>query len=442
VRDPSTGLQRESSTIFGSRVSIVAFVIFIIGTVIYGFSTATTGWEDIRESSSARDFASYFYALEAALGGDSPYDTELLGDLARIDGTRGSVYPYFYPPPYLISMSWAAPHNLATSYAIFFWLGTICFATILLGLWRWHPSPALVSIAGVVMATYSPIANSHRMGQANLLMLAFLVWGLLLAEREEKRSVVLGGLLVGYACMMKMSPAIFVLWWMVRKKKLAVMAAIFMAIASSLATLPLVGIEHQIEFYLEVLPGFAGGDYHDLTVPLNIPANHSWGNLWMQITSGFGGLPRTSPPTQLASNLAMFSSLAALSALLFRFRSKSQEPVTLMCSAGALMSFMVLFPAYTYEHHLVYMLLPIGAVVAAAHAGRLNMAWIALFFVSYVFLAWPLPGFKETANNLGSDWGLSAKIIMLESKSIAVVAMGVLCFVGAVSTSKTNPDTP
>jgi len=103
---------------------------------------------------------------------------------------------------------------------------------------------------------------------------------------------------------------------------------------------------------------------------------------------------------------------------------------------------MVLFPAYTYEHHLVYMLLPIGAVVAAAHAGRLNMAWIALFFVSYVFLAWPLPGFKETANNLGSDWGLSAKIIMLESKSIAVVAMGVLCFVGAVSTSKTNPDTP
>jgi hypothetical protein len=407
-------------------------VIFLVGAGIYSLQTATTGWADIRVSSSARDFASYYYALEAAFGGGSPYDTGLLGELARFDGTRGSVYPYFYPPPYLLAMAWALPLDLATAYGTFYWLGTLSLAGILWALWRWQPSPGLLSIAGVVLATFSPIANSHRMGQANLLMLAFLICGLILAERDDRRSVIGGGVLVGYACMMKMSPAIFVMWWLVRKKRTAVLAAVATAIISSIASLPIVSLSHQIEFYLEVLPGFAVGNYHDLSVPLNIPANHSWGNLWMQITSGFSGLPRATPPTEIASNVATVTSIGALSFLLWRFRTIQPERVTLLCSMGTLISVMVLFPAYTYEHHLVYMLVPIAGIVTAAQDGRLSIGWLLLFFVAYVLLAWPLPGFKETANGLGVDLGTRAKIVMLESKSLAVVAMGLICFVGAV----------
>jgi hypothetical protein len=420
---------------FGSRLRLCAFAIFVVGAVVYGLSTATSGWADIRASSSARDFASYFYALEAAFGGGSPYDTGLLGELARFDGTRGSVYPYFYPPPYLLAMAWALPLNLATAYGTFFWLGSISLGLVMWALWRWQPSAALLSMAGVVLATFSPIANSHRMGQANLLMLAILIWGLILAEREGRRSVILGGVLVGYACMMKMSPAIFVMWWLVRKKNIAVGAAVATALVSSIVALPLVGLEHQLEFYLEVLPGFASGNYHDLSVPLNIPANHSWGNLWMQITSGFRGLPRTAPPTDMASTLASVTSLATLGALFWRLRAREQDPTTLLCSIGAFISTMVLFPAYTYEHHLVYMLIPIAAVVTGAKEGRFGLGWISLFFVAYVLLAWPLPGFKETASSLGLQVGPWAKVAMLEAKSFAVVAMGLTCFVGAISSA-------
>ena len=96
---------------------------------------------------------------------------------------------------------------------------------------------------------------------------------------------------------------------------------------------------------------------------------------------------------------------------------------------------MVLFPAYTYEHHLVYMLIPIAGIVTAAQAGRLGAGWLLLFFVAYVLLAWPLPGFKQTANGLGLELGLRAKVVMLEAKSLAVVAMGLVCFVGAVRPS-------
>ena len=136
-----------------------------------------------------------------------------------------------------------------------------------------------------------------------MMVLALMVWGVMLAGGRGQKRQWAGGALVGLACMMKMSPALLVLWWMVRRAWKPVFGAIAAALISSLLVLPFVGIEHQFEFYFTVLPGFTSGNYHDLSVPLNIPMNHSFLNFWMQATSGFEGLVRDEP-SLLASNLA------------------------------------------------------------------------------------------------------------------------------------------
>ena len=76
------------------------------------------------------------------------------------------------------------------------------------------------------------------------MVLALMVWGVMLAEWQgaNKRQWA-GGALVGLACMMKMSPALLVLWWMVRKAWKPVFGAIAAAIISSVLVLPFVGLE-------------------------------------------------------------------------------------------------------------------------------------------------------------------------------------------------------
>jgi hypothetical protein len=62
-----------------------------------------------------------------------------------------------------------------------------------------------------------------------------------------------------------------------------VAVAIAGAFAWSIVALAIVRPPYQLEFYRDVLPGFSTGEYHGLTVPISLPANHSladWFNRW------------------------------------------------------------------------------------------------------------------------------------------------------------------
>ncbi|MFN9999586.1 MAG: glycosyltransferase family 87 protein, partial [bacterium] len=150
------------------------------------------------------------------------------------------------------------------------------------------------------------------MGQANLLALFPALWGLALAPRRP----VLGGILVGTAAMFKLSPALFLIYFALRGNWRAVFAAVGTAIGLSVATLPLVGLDAQLRFYTEVLPGFPKGDYHGLSVPITLPANHSIPDLFNQLWPGPSRY-RLSEAAQAGSAVVTVAMLALWA---FRFR--------------------------------------------------------------------------------------------------------------------------
>ena len=250
----------------------------------------------------------------------------------------------------------------------------------------------------------------------------------------------LGGGLVGLACMMKMSPALIVMWWMVRREWRPVLGAIGAAVLSSILVLPLVGISHQWAFYTEVLPGFTSGSYHDLSVPINIPMNHSMLNFWMQVESGFEGMRKASEASLLASNLARASSLGLLVGLFFLFRRVRPDALSRSNAAGAFVVLMVLVPAYAYEHHFVFLLFPLLAVAAAFGQGRLHWHWLFFFLPIYAILAWDLTDFKAISMNLGdgSLWSPPA-VLFRELKFAAALGLGVLCTLAALSERNLEP---
>ena len=202
------------------QVRIIVVAVFVLA---YGLFSVHPAYKRVAKSKHARDYATYHYAMAEAVDGGDPYDTKALSKRARADGTRRSVHPYFYPPPFLLTMPWAVPLELSTAYKAFFWLSQLCILGTLVVMRRWIGAPII--LLGVLACTLTPITDSAKMGQANAIVLLLAVAGLWR----------MSGSLVGAAAMAKMSPALYLFAWAAQKAWRPVMVACVTAVVLSLS---------------------------------------------------------------------------------------------------------------------------------------------------------------------------------------------------------------
>ncbi len=382
----------------------------LAGLVLHLLLQFAPAWQRVRSAPSGRDYASYYYAVHVAARGGDPYDTAGLSATALKERTRKYVHPYFYPPPFLLGMTWALPLSLKQAYVWMLALNELLlFGSLAVLVRAFGVAPPIVAL---LLATYTPIPDNAWMGQANLMALFPALLGLALVRQRPG----VAGVLVGVAGMLKMSPALFLLSWALERRWRAVGAAVGTAVLLSLLCLPLVGLPEQIGFYLDVLPGFAAGDYHGLTVPISLPANHSVPDLFNRWWPGTSET-RLSEPAQWAAKLA---AAVLLSIWAWRFHREPAAPERTGAGLGVLTVWMVLLPAYTYEHHLVFLLLPVGLAGTAA-LGTRRPGPILVFVVAYFFLAWPLAWLNDAREALPA---LDTPI--RESKFVAALMMVVL----------------
>ncbi len=378
--------------------------------MVYVGSQVLPSWEKVRSVKHGRDYATYHYAVQEALDGGDPYNKQALGRRAKAENTRRSVHPYFYPPPFLLLMLWTAPLSLAAGYKLFFWLNQGLLVVLMWCFSRWF-SASLLSMA-VIAATFSPLGDNAKMGQANLLVLLIATVGLWLGR----------GSVLSVAAMAKMSPALYLAWWGGRLRFRPIIAAGLGAVVLSILALPLVGLDTQIRFYTEILPGFSSGRYNGLTVPISLPANHSIPDLYAQLWPGESAHV-LSAAAKRASSLTSLSLLVVLVALSRQVRDRVGEA----CLAGSFTVLLLITPVYTYEHHLVFLLLPLVALAAALERGRLARSWWPLVALSYGVVAWPLRWLRAVQELLpAAHWWLQ------ESKFIGTAALGLLCLAAAL----------
>ena len=383
--------------------------------------------QGVLASKSGRDFASYHYAAQAAAAGDDPYDTDGLGRLSAAEGTRKAVHPYFYPPPFLLTLVWDRGLPLKTAYVTWFWLsqGAVLGAAAALRRWLGAPLPLLLGL----LVALSPIADSAKMGQANALVLLFAVLGLWRSN----------GLLVGAAAMAKMSPALYLAGWMGQGRWRPLLVACGAAVGLSLLSLPLVGVDLQWRFYSEILPGFGSGDYHGLRVPITLPSNHSWPDLLNQAWPG-PTRHRLSPAVQTASSLSSLGLVALCAWAAHRYK-QPDDGLQQGLIAGALTVVLTLTPVYTYEHHLMFMLLPAAAALTAAQPGAVPAnrprGLLEIIVLGVIFTGMPLHWLRALQGALaGSDRGPGLFIgpaaalsrwALQESKFVGPALLGLAC---------------
>ncbi len=409
-------------------------MLVLVCVLLYSWQALGPWARKVDSAGHARDFASFYYAVHAAAQGRNPYIKRNLIRLSREQGTRRSVHPYFYPPPFLLAFLWVLPLGLSTAFKAWYMADHFLLLLAMLALWRWmaggwvRGAPAALAL-GVMAFSFSPVADNDWMGQVNLLVLAATAWGLYLAEHKKK--CIPGGALLGLACMFKMSPALLVMWWLLRKKWKPALVACLAGLLLSVLSLPLVGLDEQLYFYIHVLPGFGSGSYNGLTVPITLPANHSIPSLLHEI---FPDAAATASRTRLSTTARGLSRLIALVLMAFtawRFRRPAPDSLASLCQAGTIVVLMLVLPVYTYEHHMVWMLIPYAAAFAAVAQRRLSLAWLPLLVLAYLFQALPLTWLKVVyswLDNLGDARDL-LYYPLREAKFVAALLLGLACAV-------------
>jgi alpha-1,2-mannosyltransferase len=331
----------------------------------------TPAWVKSQREAHARDFASYYYAVQVAKDGGDPYDKAELAEAARKDGTRKAVFPYFYPPPFLILMSWVLPLSLKSSYNLWFWLDELALIAVALSMWAWWraqgPSVAVALCLAAAMLTCIP--NNHLMGQANLPVLAVVVIGVWVADQPGPKRAVVGGSLVGVACMLKMSPALLVAWWLLRRRWWAVGSAILGAMGISLLTIPLMSVGDQFAFYTDVLPSFASGDYNGLALPIDLFGNHSYANFFHEL---FSSGRKLSFAGRVGGSVAVLTSLVVMGVA---FWKEPEDDLARWGQFAAVAAALVPVPVFAYEHHLVWLIPAAVLSVVAVSQQRIHWGW-------------------------------------------------------------------
>ena len=374
----------------------VARLLLAFAVLWHVLAALSPGWVQTAEkANNGRDFASFYYAVHAAAAGADPYDKRMLAKAARQQGQRRAVHPYFYPPPFLLAMAWALPLDLHSAFRVWFWLDELAGLAAMLALWGWwreHGREEVAVLVALAFALMTAVPNNHIMGQMNLPSMALAISGLWLTDRGRPAP---GGMLLGAACMWKMSPALLVAWWLLRREWVAVAWACATAALLTVAALPLVGLEHQIRFYTEVLPKFGSGDYNGLAVPIDLFGNHSVPNLWNEVSKA-----DSLSLTPVARALSTLTTLLLVGGLGVAFRRPGPDPLQCAAQVGAVGVAMLLIPVYTYEHHLVWALPAVVVTALGLHQGRLGSRWIPVLAFAGVTWAFDLQDLKALRNAL------------------------------------------
>ncbi|MBX2801683.1 MAG: DUF2029 domain-containing protein [Myxococcales bacterium] len=379
-------------------------------------SVLTPAWVISAGETRGRDFASYYYAVQVAADGGDPYDKKALNQAARQDSTRRGVHPYLYAPPFLLVMAWALPTDLSQAFHIWFWLHELAAIATALVLWAWwrRLGAEMGWLVAVMVALMTAIPNNHAMGQANFPGLALALAGL---WQTEERRPVLGGALMGAACMLKMSPALFVVWWLVKRQWHAVGAAVATAVVLSVVSLPLAPVDVQWRFYTQILPTFGSGSYNGLAVPIGLFGNHSLPNL---LNDWFPGDGKVLSDT--ARTLSSLIALGSLGALAWLFRAPEATPLQRAAQASCVGVLILLVPVYTYEHHLVFAIPAAVLAVFACVRGHLPVGWTGVVAFSVVVLLFDLQSLKGMALAMPASLGAVASLFR-ELKFLALLGL-------------------
>ena len=314
------------------------------------------------------DFSAYWQAAGRLLTSLSPYSAE------QVAGPYGpqQQFLYLYPPPLAAAVTPLAA--LFPDYRAAAWIWTGIGAAILVwavaALWRaeglGERFPMLAGrgrwllLAGAF--AFPPVVGELVMGNVHLLLLGLLTVAWLGVRRGTTRGEWAAGLAVGVAAVIKVFPALLLLWFLLTRRPRAAVGVVVGAVVAALVALPLTGIQPWLDYPAVLLNLSAPTDTTDTLAP----------TVWLAGSIGFAA-------ARVVVTAACLLLLVGVSIAARRDLPSSREP-TLARSFGAAVLLSLLVAPAMYHHYLAITVLPFILGLAAG----VRLRWLALAY----FLMW------------------------------------------------------
>lgn len=351
-----------------ARPGVRASIVILLAVVVLAYR-ALQFVALTREIQWGYDFSAYWAAAGRLLDGLSPYAA------AQLAGPYGpqQQFLYLYPPPLAAAVSPLAalfPGDYRAAAWVWAAMGFAILVASVLALWRaeglGERFPLLAGrgrwllVAGAL--AFPPVVGELVMGNVHLVLLGLLTVAWLGIRRGTTSGEWAAGIAVGVAAVIKVFPALLLLWFVLTRRSRAAAGVVVGAAAAAAATLPLTGLPPWLDFPTVLLNLSAPTDTTDTLAP----------TVWLAEWTGFGA----------ARIVVTAASLLALVGVSIAARSdlpSAHEP-TLARSFGAAVLLSLLVAPAMYHHYLAIAVLPLVLGLAAG----VRLRWLALAY----FLMW------------------------------------------------------
>ena len=352
-------------------------IVLMAVYAIAWFALVRLPWDIVRSPIAGSDLSSYYTAGYLVRTGEAEglYDTAP-GDTILGDATSGRwreagnalgierQHYYIYPPFFAILV---APLSLLPFHAArLAWLGS---DLLLLGLFVWlylawrrgdgtDPGRLELALVAVTLGLeFLPLIWALAIGQTSLIILALLAGTILCAKREKEAA---GGLLLGFAAAIKLTPALLLIYFLLRgRRRLALWGLATFAACTLLAAVAL-GPAPTIRFFMTVAPAMSGGTSYFLNQSL--PG-------FLDRMAGSDDVSQVALSAQpLVKGLATAGSLCLLAFSYYCFRRRPGRPVGLELDlevSAVILLTLVLSPI-SWTHHYLLITVPLYTIAAAA----------------------------------------------------------------------------
>lgn len=303
---------------------------------------------------NASDFLSFYAAARAATAHVDFYDYEALQRLAALHDWGERVYPYLYPPFLAHALRPLAMLELTSAHRVWLGVNVVAFAsavslTLLSTHRAWRtvtprrPSPYfLLLVVGAVLVWALPLRNNLLLGQVNALVLLFISLALrahLLGRRAT------AGLWLAPAIMIKMTPAVLLLFFVLRGRYRTPLACLACIAAMGLASVSLGAGPDWLSFVRHAPERGYGA-----TIPGLFPADNTWN------FAPAGWLARLLPEHSAWVPRGSLLLLAGVGSVTVWLTLRARSPSSDCLALASLFPVLLLASPLAYLHHLVYLL--------------------------------------------------------------------------------------
>ena len=302
------------------------------------------------------DFSYYWTAASHLLHGEPIYSAQQLSGPYVPQGQNG----FLYPPPFAAVMT---PYPIAfpDGYRSAMWLWAANGAAILAaGTWAVARSIGLFErvraatglgpwILFAAVFGFPPVVGELVLGNVHILLFGLLAFAWLGIRRGDRKGEMWAGLAVGIAAMIKIFPALLILWFLFTGRHRAATWAVIGGLAAIVVTLPITGIQPWFDFPVALMNLSSSSDTRDTLAP----------TIWLTSVMDFG----------TARLVVTAIALVILAWTARRLSTRRSFVVAVLLS--------VLIAPALYHHYLAILVLPFLLLLPEAGA----LPWLALAYL-------------------------------------------------------------